>query len=114
MTAALRRTPLHARHAELGAKLVPFAGWDMPVQYDGIRAEHEAVRSDAGVFDVSHMGQIVTKGPGALAALQHLTTNDVSKIAVGGAQYGMILRPDGGIFDDIYTYRLAEDEYLTI
>lgn len=114
MTAVLRRTPLHARHAELGAKLVPFAGWDMPVQYDGIRAEHEAVRTAAGVFDVSHMGQIVTKGPGALAALQHLTTNDVSKIAVGGAQYGMILRPDGGIFDDIYTYRLGEDEYLTI
>ncbi|MDO9356162.1 MAG: glycine cleavage system aminomethyltransferase GcvT [Solirubrobacteraceae bacterium] len=114
MTAVLRRTPLHARHAELGAKLVPFAGWDMPVQYEGVRAEHDAVRTASGVFDVSHMGQIVTKGPGALAALQHLTTNDVSKIAIGGAQYGMILRPDGGIFDDIYTYRLAEDEYLTI
>jgi aminomethyltransferase len=115
MTAVLRRTPLHARHAELGAKLVPFAGWEMPVQYPaGVRAEHETVRTSAGVFDVSHMGQILTKGPGALAALQYLTTNDVSKIAVGGAQYGMICRPDGGIFDDIYTYRLADEEYLTI
>ncbi len=114
MTAVLRRTPLHARHAELGAKLVPFAGWDMPVQYDGIRAEHDAVRTAAGVFDVSHMGQILTKGPGALAALQHLTTNDVSKIAVGSAQYGLICRPDGGIFDDIFTYRLGDDEYLTV
>lgn len=115
MTAVLRRTPLHARHAELGAKLVPFAGWEMPVQYPaGVRAEHESVRTGAGVFDVSHMGQILMKGPGAMPALQHLTTNDVSKIAVGGAQYGMILRPDGGIFDDIYTYRLADDEYLTV
>ncbi|MDQ8043663.1 MAG: glycine cleavage system aminomethyltransferase GcvT [Solirubrobacteraceae bacterium] len=115
MTAVLRRTPLHARHAELGAKLVPFAGWEMPVQYaDGVGAEHLAVREHAGVFDVSHMGQIITKGPGALGALQHLTTNDVSMIPVGGAQYGLILRPDGGCFDDIFTYRLAEDEYLTV
>lgn len=115
MSATLRRTPLHARHVELGGKMVPFAGWDMPVQYaGGVRAEHETVRTAAGVFDVSHMGQIITRGPGALAALQHLTTNDVSKIAVGGAQYGLILRPDGGVFDDIFTYRLADDEYLTV
>lgn len=114
MTAVLRRTPLYAQHVAAGAKVVPFAGWEMPVQYEGVRQEHEAVRTGAGVFDVSHMGQIITRGPGALAALQHLTTNDVSKIAVGGAQYGLILRPDGGVFDDIFTYRLADDEYLTV
>jgi glycine cleavage system T protein (aminomethyltransferase) len=114
MTAVLRRTSLHDRHAAAGAKLVPFAGWDMPVQYEGVRQEHHAVRTGAGVFDVSHMGQIITRGPGALAALQHLTTNDVARIAVGGAQYGLILRPDGGVFDDIFTYRLGEDEYLTV
>lgn len=114
MTAVLRRTSLYDRHAALGARLVPFAGWEMPVQYEGVRQEHEAVRTHAGVFDVSHMGQIETRGPGALAALQHLTSNDVSKIAVGGAQYGLMLRPDGGIFDDIFTYRLGEDRYLTV
>jgi aminomethyltransferase len=114
MTAVLRRTPLYDQHAALGAKLVPFAGWEMPVQYEGVRQEHEAVRTHAGVFDVSHMGQIITRGPGALAALQHLTSNDVSKIAVGGAQYGLILRPDGGVFDDSFTYRLSDDEYLTV
>lgn len=94
--------------------MVPFAGWEMPVQYEGVRQEHEAVRNHAGVFDVSHMGQIETRGPGALAALQHLTTNDVSRIAVGGAQYGLLLRPDGGIFDDVFTYRLGDDHYLTV
>lgn len=114
MTAVLRRTSLYDRHAALGARLVPFAGWEMPVQYEGVRQEHEAVRQHAGVFDVSHMGQIETRGPGALAALQHLTSNDVSKIKLGGAQYGLLLRPDGGIFDDIFTYRLGEDRYLTV
>jgi aminomethyltransferase len=114
MTAVLRRTPLYDQHVAAGAKLVPFAGWEMPVQYEGVRQEHEAVRGGAGVFDVSHMGQILTRGPGALGALQHLTTNDVSTIPVGGAQYGLILRPDGGVFDDIFTYRLADDEYLTV
>lgn len=114
MTAVLRRTPLYDRHVRLGGRMVPFAGWEMPVQYEGVRQEHEAVRNHAGVFDVSHMGQIETRGPGALAALQHLTTNDVSKIAVGGAQYGLMCRPDGGIFDDVFTYRLAEDHYLTV
>lgn len=114
MTAVLRRTSLYDRHAALGAKLVPFAGWEMPVQYEGIRQEHAAVREHAGVFDVSHMGQIITRGPGALGALQLLTTNDVSKIPVGGAQYGLILRPDGGVFDDLFTYRLGEEEYLTV
>lgn len=114
MTAVLRRTPLYDRHVAAGGRMVPFAGWEMPVQYAGIRQEHEAVRTHAGVFDVSHMGQIETRGPGALAALQHLTTNDVAKLDVGGAQYGLMCRPDGGIFDDVFTYRLGDDQYLTV
>lgn len=114
MTADLRRTPLYDRHAALGAKLVPFAGWEMPVQYEGVRQEHEAVRTHAGVFDVSHMGQIETVGPAALAALQRLTSNDVAKIEVGGAQYGLLCREDGGILDDLFTYRLGDEHYLTV
>jgi aminomethyltransferase len=110
----LRHTPLHARHAALGARLVPFAGWEMPVQYTGVREEHLAVRRDAGVFDVSHMGEIETRGPEALALLQRLLSNDVSKIAVGGAQYSVLCREDGGVLDDLFTYRLGEDRYLTV
>jgi aminomethyltransferase len=110
----LRRTPLHARHAEAGAKLVPFAGWEMPVQYEGVGAEHRAVREAAGVFDVSHMGQIETSGPQAAELLQHLLSNDVSAIAVGGAQYALLCREDGGVLDDLFTYRLAADRYLTV
>src|SRR5205823_14453520 len=91
---ALRRTPLYERHKALGAKLVPFAGWEMPVQYEGIRQEHVAVRTGAGLFDVSHMGEIETSGPGAEAFLQRLLSNDVSKIPVGGAQYSVICRED--------------------
>ncbi|MCW2951979.1 MAG: glycine cleavage system protein [Conexibacter sp.] len=117
MTAAepvLRRTPLHARHVAAGAKLVPFAGWEMPVQYAGIRAEHLAVREHAGIFDVSHMGEVETRGAGALAFLQRVLSNDVAKIAVGGAQYGVLCRADGGVLDDLFTYRLGEDRYLTV
>jgi aminomethyltransferase len=110
----LRETPLHDRHADLGARLVDFAGWDMPVQYAGIRAEHEAVRTHAGVFDVSHMGEIVTAGPEAQAFLQHLLSNDLRRLAEGGAQYSVACRPDGGIVDDLFTYRLAETRYLTV
>ena len=110
----LRRTPLFDRHREAGAKLVPFAGWDMPVQYEGIRAEHMAVRTAAGVFDVSHMGQIETSGPDAGAFLQRLLSNDVSKLTVGGAQYSVMCREDGGVLDDLFTYRLAEERYLTV
>jgi glycine cleavage system T protein (aminomethyltransferase) len=110
----LRRTPLFDRHREAGAKLVPFAGWDMPVQYEGIRAEHVAVRTGAGVFDVSHMGEIETSGPDAGAFLQRLLSNDVSKLAVGGAQYSVLCREDGGVLDDLFTYRLAEHRYLTV
>src|SRR5829696_938334 len=110
----LKRTALHARHVAAGAKLVPFAGWDMPVQYAGIREEHLAVRRDVGVFDVSHMGEIETRGPQALEFLQRLLSNDVSKIAVGGAQYSVLCRADGGVLDDLFTYRLGDDCYLTV
>jgi aminomethyltransferase len=99
---------------EAGAKLVPFAGWEMPVSYEGVRPEHIAVRRAAGVFDVSHMGQIATSGPDAEALLQRLLSNDVSKIPVGGAQYSVMCREDGGVLDDLFTYRLAPDRYLTV
>jgi aminomethyltransferase len=110
----LKRTPLYDSHIEAGAKLVDFAGWEMPVQYEGIRAEHLAVREACGVFDVSHMGEIETEGPGAQELLQHLLSNDVSKIKVGGAQYSCLCQHDGGVLDDLFTYRLAEDRYLTV
>ncbi len=110
----LRRTSLHDRHVAAGAKLVPFAGWEMPIQYEGIRSEHLAVRRDAGIFDVSHMGQVKVRGPQALGFLQHLLSNDVRRLAVGGAQYSLMCRPDGGVLDDLFTYRLAEHEYLTV
>ena len=110
----LQRTPLYDRHVAAGARLVPFAGWEMPVQYAGIRAEHAAVRERAGVFDVSHMGQVETSGPGALALLQRLLSNDVERIAPGGAQYSVLCREDGGVLDDLFTYRLGEDRYLTV
>ncbi len=111
----LRRTPLYERHVAAGAKIVPFAGWEMPVQYeDGIRAEHMQVRERAGIFDVSHMGQIETTGPQAEAFLQGLLSNDVSKIPIGGAQYAVICQADGGIIDDLFTYRLGPSRYLTV
>jgi aminomethyltransferase len=111
---ALKRTPLHDRHAEAGAKLVPFAGWEMPVEYQGIREEHLAVRGTCGIFDVSHMGEIETSGPQAEALLQRLLSNDVARIAVGGAQYSVLCRDDGGVLDDLFTYRLAADRFLTV
>src|SRR5208282_6731349 len=110
----LRRTPLYDRHLAAGAKLVDFAGWEMPVQYEGVIQEHMAVRQACGIFDVSHMGQIETSGPGALALLQRLLSNDIAKIAPGGAQYSVLCREDGGVLDDLFTYRLDEQRYLTI
>ncbi len=109
----LRRTPLHERHQAAGGRLVPFAGWEMPVQYAGIREEHMAVRTGAGVFDVSHMGQVETRGPDAERFLQRVLSNDVSRIRPAGAQYSVLCREDGGILDDLFTYRL-EDRYLTV
>jgi aminomethyltransferase len=110
----LKRTPLFEAHVAAGAKLVDFAGWEMPVQYDGIREEHLRVRSACGVFDVSHMGEIETEGPEAAELLQRLLSNDVSKIQVGGAQYSCLCNEDGGVLDDLFTYRLAEQQFLTV
>ncbi len=94
--------------------MVDFSGWRMPVYYDGIREEHIAVRTHAGIFDVSHMGQIEVEGPGALACLQRLLSNDVSKVEVGGAQYSLLLNEDAGVIDDLFAYRLGGDRYLII
>jgi aminomethyltransferase len=104
---------LYDRHVAAGARLVPFAGWEMPVQYAGIREEHVAVRRHVGVFDVSHMGEVETTGPDAEAFLQRVLSNDVSKIADGGAQYSVLCREDGGVLDDLFTYRLG-DRFLTV
>lgn len=110
----LRRTTLFPRHEALGARLVGFAGWEMPVQYQGVRPEHLAVRRAAGVFDVSHMGQVRTRGAEAEALLQRLVTNDVTKLAPGGAQYALLCREDGGVLDDLFSYRLADGSFLTV
>jgi aminomethyltransferase len=111
---ALRRTPLYDAHVAAGAKIVPFAGWEMPVQYSGVREEHLAVRSTCGVFDVSHMGEIETHGPGAKDFLQHLLSNDLDRLDVGGAQYGLLCDERGGVLDDLFTYRRKADHYLTV
>ena len=113
-TETLKRTPLHDRHVAAGAKLVPFAGWEMPVQYAGIREEHMAVRERCGIFDVSHMGEIETSGRGAGELLQRLLSNDVSKLAERGAQYSVLCNEQGGVLDDLFTYRLGPDRYLTV
>jgi aminomethyltransferase len=112
--AALRATPLHDLHAEMGAKLAPFAGWEMPVQYEGIREEHTAVRTHAGMFDVSHMGQVEVEGPGAIAFLQRVLSNDLAAIEVGGAQYSCLCDEEGGVLDDLFAYRLGGDRYLLV
>ncbi len=114
MSGPLRHTPLFDAHVALGARLVPYAGWEMPVRYDGVIAEHRAVRTAAGVFDVSHMGQIETIGPGAAQLLARLCTNDITKLAIGGAQYTLLLAEDGGVLDDLISYRLEADRYLTV
>ena len=108
----LRKTPLHARHKALGARMVEFAGWEMPVQYRGIRAEHSAVRSRAGLFDVSHMGEIDVQGPGAEGFCQRVTTNDVERLNPSQAQYTLLLNDRGGVIDDLVIFRLEADRYL--
>jgi aminomethyltransferase len=113
-TEPLKRTPLHAKHLESNARMVPFGGWDMPVQYAGVIAEHTAVRERAGMFDVSHMGEFRISGEDALEFLQHATVNDVSKLKVGRAQYNMLANPSGGLVDDIYVYRTGEFEFLMV
>jgi glycine cleavage system T protein (aminomethyltransferase) len=103
---------LHDAHVKAGARMVPFGGWDMPVQYTGIIDEHRAVRAAVGCFDVSHMGEFEVEGPDALAALQRLTTNDVAALEIGQVQYSLLCLPDGGIVDDLTLYRLAADRYM--
>jgi len=108
------RTPLYEKHVEAGAKIIPFAGWEMPVQYEGVRDEHMAVRTHAGMFDVSHMGEVEVEGPGALAFLQRVLSNDVATIGPGGAQYSCLCAEDGGVLDDVFAYRLGGDRYLLV
>jgi len=110
----LLRTPLYERHITLGARMVPFAGWEMPVQYEGVIPEHRAVREDCGVFDVSHMGELDVEGPQARALLQSLLSNDLDRMEVGGAQYTLLTNERGGIVDDLIVYRLEGGRYLLV
>jgi aminomethyltransferase len=116
-TPAVRKTALNPVHRQMGAKMVEFNGWDMPVEYPptgGIIAEHNAVRNGVGIFDVSHMGDIRLHGPEALFAVQHITMNDASKLAIGQAQYSAMLHPQGTFVDDVIVHRLAETDYLLV
>jgi aminomethyltransferase len=110
----LKRTPLHAAHQRLGGRLIEFGGWEMPVQYSSIVDEHLCVRRAAGIFDISHMGELFVAGPGAEALLNATLTNDVRKLAVGQGQYTLMCHPDGGVVDDLYVYRVNALEYLLI
>jgi aminomethyltransferase len=114
VAATLKRTPLFDRHVELGARMVPFAGWEMPVQYEGVIPEHRAVRSDCGAFDVSHMGQIHVDGPTAQSFLQEMLSNDVDRIGDGEAQYTLLTNERGGIVDDLIVYRFAHGQFLLV
>ena len=110
----LRRTPLFERHVALGARMVPFAGWEMPVQYEGVIPEHRAVRTDAGVFDVSHMGELEVEGPRAREVLQAALSNDLDRIGSGQAQYTLLTNEQGGIVDDLIVYELEPERFLLI
>lgn len=112
--AELKKTSLYPLYAEYGAKTIDFGGWDLPVQFSGILEEHEAVRTKAGLFDVSHMGEVEIKGPDALALIQMLTTNDASKLVPGQAQYTLMCYPDGGTVDDLLVYKKDEEDYLLV
>lgn len=111
-SATLKRTPLYERHVELGGKIVPFAGWELPVQYSGVIPEHHAVRQAAGLFDVSHMGEIFVTGPEAERAIDNMTCNDVKTLTDGKAQYSAIINEQGGVVDDIIVYRYSQRKYL--
>jgi aminomethyltransferase len=114
LSATLKKTPLNARHRALGARMVEYSGWDMPVEYSGIVDEHLAVRSRAGLFDVSHMGEIEIAGRDALKAVQHITTNDASRLAIGQAHYSALPTPEGTFVDDVLTYKLADEHYMLV
>ena len=110
----MRRTPLFDKHAELGAKMVPFAGYEMPIQYEGIVAEHRAVRNSAGLFDLSHMGEFLFKGRGAGSTLDRLVSSDIAGLAVGQARYGLLTNERGTIVDDVIVYRISDGEYMMV
>ncbi|MFD0836165.1 glycine cleavage system aminomethyltransferase GcvT [Mariniflexile aquimaris] len=110
----MKNTALTSTHEALGAKMVPFAGFNMPVQYEGVNAEHETVRNAVGVFDVSHMGEFLIEGEHALALIQKVTSNDASKLTIGKAQYSCLPNDTGGIVDDLIVYRIKEDTYLLV
>jgi aminomethyltransferase len=114
MAQTLQRTPIHDRHVALGARMVPFAGWEMPVQYDGVIPEVRAVRSDAGVFDVSHMGEFEVEGPRAAELLQATLSNDLAKVGSGEAQYTLLTNERGGILDDLIVYKLDDFRFLLV
>jgi aminomethyltransferase len=110
----LKKTPLHARHRALGARMVEFGGWDMPVEYSGIVDEHMAVRTRAGLFDVSHMGEIEIAGADALKAVQHITSNDASRLSINQIQYSALTTPQGTFVDDVLTYKMADDHFMLV
>ena len=114
MSGPLRRTALHAVHKGMGARIVPFGGWEMPLQYSGIVEEHLAVRRRAGLFDVSHMGQIEVRGREALRLVQHVTSNDAARLAIGQAQYSGLMYPQGTLADDLLVHKLAGDHFLLV
>jgi aminomethyltransferase len=109
-----KHTPLEEEHRALGARMGPFAGWRMPIEYAGTLTEHKAVRQAVGLFDLSHLGKVMVEGPGAQGVLQGVLTNDLSRVAVGGAQYNMVLNERGGIVDDLIVYRTGEERYLVV
>jgi aminomethyltransferase len=111
---SLKKTPLNARHRSLGARMVEFGGWDMPVEYSGIVDEHIAVRTRAGLFDVSHMGEIEIAGADALKAVQHITSNDASRLAVGQIQYAALTTPEGTFVDDVLTYKMSDEHFMLV
>ena len=110
----LKKTPLYDRHIEAGAKMSPFGGFDMPIEYSDIVSEHEAVRKQVGVFDVSHMGEVLVAGPEAVRFVNYIFTNDVSNLTIGKILYGMMLNPDGGTVDDLLVYRMEEQKFLLV
>src|SRR4029453_11541271 len=111
---ALKKTPLHARHRAHGARMVEFGGWDMPVEYSGIVDEHMAVRTRAGLFDVSHMGEIEIAGADALKEVQHITSNDAAKLATNQIQYSALTTPEGTFVDDVLVYKMRADHFMLV
>ncbi|HUF58888.1 MAG TPA: glycine cleavage system aminomethyltransferase GcvT [Actinomycetota bacterium] len=110
----LKRTPLESEHRRLGAKLAPFAGWQMPIEFEGALAEHRSVRDHVGLFDLTHLGKVEVVGPGALGMLQRLVTNDLSRAGVGDALYNLVLNEGGGVIEDLIVYRLGEERFFVV